>query len=70
MNGVRRFALLALALVALTYRVQADDWKSVASEHGLDIYKRTVPGSDVVAMKPDIEMPAEFRDVLEKTTQF
>ena len=47
----RRFALLALALAASTYRLQADDWKSVTSEHGIEIYKRTVPGSDVVAMK-------------------
>ena len=41
----------AAVLMGAAAATPADDWKSVTSEHGVEIYKRTVPGSDVVAMK-------------------
>ena len=46
-----RFVLVTCALLMLCSAAQADDWKTVTSEHGVEISKRTVPGSDVVAMK-------------------
>jgi|SRR5579871_302457 len=49
--AARRFALLALAVLCLSYRAQADDWKPIAADHGIEIYRRAVPGTDVVAMK-------------------
>ncbi|HYM24799.1 MAG TPA: START domain-containing protein [Vicinamibacterales bacterium] len=52
MNAVCRSALVAAALWAAVYAAPAGDaWKPVSSEHGVEIYRRTVPGSDVVALK-------------------
>ena len=46
-----RFVLVMCALLTLCSAAHADDWKTVTSEHGVEISKRTVSGSDVVAMK-------------------
>jgi len=51
MNAICRYALVAVALSGGAYAAHADDaWKPVASDHGVEIYRRTVPGSDVVAL--------------------
>ena len=52
MNAYCRYALAALVIWAAAHDAHADDaWKPVTSDHGVEIYRRTVPGSDVVALK-------------------
>ena len=45
------FFLCCVALLALGLSVRAEDWTLVGNEHGIEIYRRDVPGSNVVAFK-------------------
>jgi hypothetical protein len=38
-------------LFFLVWRAEGEDWKLVGSQHGVEIYRRDVPGSDIVAFK-------------------
>jgi hypothetical protein len=49
-KGFRRFLCCALFL-AVAWRAEGEDWKLVGNQHGVEIYRRDVPGSDVVAFK-------------------
>jgi len=42
---------LCLALGTIGRTAAADDWTLVGNEHGIEIYRRDVPGSSVVALK-------------------
>jgi hypothetical protein len=37
--------------LCLAWRADGEDWKLVGNQHGVEIYRRDVPGSDVVAFK-------------------
>jgi hypothetical protein len=45
------FFLCCVALLALGLSVRAEDWTLVGNEHGIEIYRREVPGSGVVALR-------------------
>jgi hypothetical protein len=52
--GHRREAIQAGLLVALlcaALPVNADDWKLVSKDQGIEVYRREVPGSHIVAFK-------------------
>jgi hypothetical protein len=51
MTRVGRFAVTAVALLVIASGAHADDWKAVETTHGIEIYRRAVAGSDMVAMK-------------------
>jgi hypothetical protein len=42
---------LLTASVCLAAPARADDWKLISRAHGIEVYRRNVPGSDVVALK-------------------
>src|ERR1700686_1731279 len=50
LKGFRAFVWCALFL-AVAWRAEGEDWKLVGNQHGVEIYRRDVPGSDVVAFK-------------------
>src|ERR1700680_2667051 len=50
LKGFRQFVCCALFLCA-AWRADGEDWKLVGNQHGVEIYPRDVPGSDVVAFK-------------------
>lgn len=45
------FAAATLLAVVSLRAAGANDWRLTTSEHGVDVYRRTVAGSDVVAFK-------------------
>jgi START domain len=47
----RTILLSGLAFIGLGLAVHADDWKLAGSEHGIEIYRREVSGSGIVALK-------------------
>jgi hypothetical protein len=49
-KGFRQFVWCAL-LLCIAGRAGGEDWKLVGSQRGVEIYRRDVPGSDVVAFK-------------------
>jgi hypothetical protein len=49
-TGLRQFVWCAL-LLCIAGRADGEDWKLVGSQRGVEIYRRDVPGSDVVAFK-------------------
>ena len=50
LKGFRAFVWCALFL-AVAWRAEGEDWKLVGNQHGVEIYRRDVPGSGVVAFK-------------------
>ena len=50
LTGSRQLVWCALFL-SVAWRADAEDWKLVGNEHGIEIYRRDVPGSNVVAFK-------------------
>jgi hypothetical protein len=50
LKGFRQFVCCALFLCA-AWRADGEDWKLVGNQQGVEIYRRDVPGSDVVAFK-------------------
>jgi hypothetical protein len=48
---MRQLFMLCWLFLGLAWRAEADDWKLVGNQHGVEIYRRDVPGSDVVAFK-------------------
>ena len=48
---LRALLLCGLALLCLGLPVHAEDWQLMGSEHGIEIYRREVPGSGIVALK-------------------
>jgi START domain-containing protein len=43
--------LCGVALLALGLSVRAQDWTLVGNDHGIEIYRREIPGSGVVALR-------------------
>jgi hypothetical protein len=43
--------VLSVSFFSVASPIRADDWTTVGNEQGLEIYRRTVPGSDIVATK-------------------
>jgi hypothetical protein len=50
LTGHRQLVWCALFL-CVAWRADAEDWKLVGNQHGIEIYRRDVPGSNVVAFK-------------------
>jgi START domain len=50
LKAFRELLWCALCL-AVAWRAEGEDWKLVGNQHGVEIYRRDVPGSDVVAFK-------------------
>src|ERR1700730_9511815 len=50
LKGFREVVWCALFL-AVAWRAEGEDWKLVGNQHGVEIYRRDVPGSGVVAFK-------------------
>jgi hypothetical protein len=50
LTGYRQLIWCALFL-CVAWRADAEDWKLVGNQHGIEIYRRDVPGSNVVAFK-------------------
>lgn len=51
LERVRRIAWLLLAVVSIARPAAADDWKLWNTSRDIQVYRRTVPGTDVVAFK-------------------
>jgi hypothetical protein len=48
---LRPLVFFCVVLLCGALPVQAEDWKLTGSEHGIEIYRREVPGSGIVALK-------------------
>jgi len=48
---MRKLTFCLVVLLAAASLSRADDWKSIGSKDGIEIYRRDVPGSGVVAFK-------------------
>jgi len=50
LKGLRQFVWCSL-LLSVAWRADGEDWKLVGKQRGVEIYRRDVPGSDVVSFK-------------------
>jgi hypothetical protein len=54
----RRAMTCCALLLCIAWRADGDDWKLIGAQHGIEIYRRDVPGSSLVAFRGEGEIDA------------